>query len=84
VTAQNSVPFAIFAFLRSPKSFEECLFYAVLSGGDRDTLGAMACGISGAYLGIDAIPEKWREKLENLTYIESLARRLAEMKRHHG
>jgi ADP-ribosylglycohydrolase len=26
------------------------------NGGDRDTLGAMACAISGAYLGVDAIP----------------------------
>ncbi len=80
VTAQNSVPFAIYSFLRSPKSFEECLFNAVLSGGDRDTMGAMACGISGAYLGIDAIPAKWREKLENVTYIESLALKLAGIK----
>jgi poly(ADP-ribose) glycohydrolase ARH3 len=80
VTAQNSVPFAIYSFLRSPESYEECLFTAVLSGGDRDTMGAMACGISGAYLGIDAIPAQWRKKLEKRELIESLARRLAGMK----
>ena len=77
VTAHGSVPFAIFAFLRSPQSFEQCMFNAVLSGGDRDTLGAMACGVSGAYLGIEAIPAEWRGKLENRTHIESLATRLA-------
>ena len=80
VTAQNSVPFAIYSFLRSPMSYEKCLFNAVLSGGDRDTMGAMACGISGAYLGINAIPTKWREKLEKRDLIESLARKLASMK----
>lgn len=80
VTAHGSVPYAIFAFLRSPGSFEQCLLNAALVGGDRDTLGAMACGVSGAYLGIEAIPRQWRGKLENGAYIESLARRLAERK----
>jgi ADP-ribosylglycohydrolase len=37
----------------------------------------MAGAISGAYLGIDAIPLAWREKLENLAYIEHLASTLA-------
>jgi len=50
-----------------------------LNGGDRDTLGAMAGAISGAYLGLEAIPESWRRKLENRAYIEQLAFKLAEM-----
>jgi ADP-ribosylglycohydrolase len=36
-------------------------------------LGAMACAISGAYLGIDAIPVAWQEKLENRAYIKGPA-----------
>lgn len=80
VTAHGSVPFAIFAFLRSPGSFKQCLFNAVLCGGDRDTLGAMACGVSGAYLGIEAIPAQWCERLENGAYMESLARKLTARK----
>jgi len=70
VAVHESMPFAIYSFLRHPKSFEECLFCAILNGGDRDTLGAMACAVSGAYLGIEAIPQAWREKLENRQYIE--------------
>jgi ADP-ribosyl-[dinitrogen reductase] hydrolase len=50
-----------------------------LNGGDADTLGAMACAISGAYLGAEAIPRAWREKLENRQAIEELAVRLARM-----
>jgi poly(ADP-ribose) glycohydrolase ARH3 len=73
VAVHESMPFAIYSFLRNPESFEECLFTATLHGGDRDTLGAMAGAISGAYLGVDAIPELWRSKLENRTYIEDLA-----------
>lgn len=79
VAMHESLPFALYAFLRHPHSFEDCLFCAILHGGDRDTLGAMACAVSGAYLGIEAIPQTWREKLENREYIEQLALQLAEM-----
>ena len=80
VTAHESIPFAIYSFLFHPKSFKGCLFCSVLNGGDRDTLGAMACAISGAYLGIDALPQIWLQKLENRTYIRELAFRLMELK----
>jgi poly(ADP-ribose) glycohydrolase ARH3 len=73
VAVHRSLPFAIYSFLRHPDSFRECLFCAALNGGDRDTLGAMACAISGAYLGVEAIPYGWREKLENRGHIEELA-----------
>jgi poly(ADP-ribose) glycohydrolase ARH3 len=80
VAVHESMPFAIYAFLRHPQTFEGCLFCAILNGGDRDTLGAMACAVSGAYLGVETIPQAWREKLENRQHIEDLANRLAEMK----
>jgi len=81
VAVHESVPFALFSFLRHPKSFTDCLYCAILNGGDRDTLGAMACAISGSYLGIEATPSVWRDKLENRSYIETLALNLLEMKR---
>jgi ADP-ribosylglycohydrolase len=71
--AFRSVPFALYAFLCHPESFEDCLFCAILNGGDRDTLGAMACAVSGAYLGIDAIPTAWRARLEGGDEIEKFA-----------
>jgi len=76
VEVHESLPFALYSFLRHPNSFEDCLFCAVLNGGDRDTLGAMACAVSGAYLGVEAIPQEWRQKLENGSYIEAIARKL--------
>jgi poly(ADP-ribose) glycohydrolase ARH3 len=80
VSVHESMPFALYCFLRYPKSFEECLFCAILHGGDRDTLGAMSCAISGAYLGIKSIPQSWRQKLENLSYIEDLALNLSQVR----
>jgi poly(ADP-ribose) glycohydrolase ARH3 len=80
VAVHESMPFAIYSFLRHPQSFEACLFCAILNGGDRDTLGAMACAVSGAYLGVEAIPQVWREKIENRQHIEGLAIKLVEIK----
>jgi len=81
VAVDESMPFAIYSFLRHPRSFEECLLCAILHGGDRDTLGAMAGAISGAHLGIEAIPPPWRQKLENGTLLEELATFLHELTR---
>jgi poly(ADP-ribose) glycohydrolase ARH3 len=77
VAVQESLPFAIYSFLRYPSSYEDCLYCAIMHGGDRDTLGAMAGAMSGAYLGFEAIPLLWREKLENREKIEKLALELA-------
>lgn len=79
VAVHESLPFAIYSFLRHSQSFELCLFCAILHGGDRDTLGAMACAVSGAYLGVEAIPQAWRGKLENRQHVEELALRLMEI-----
>jgi poly(ADP-ribose) glycohydrolase ARH3 len=73
ILIHESLPFALYAFLTRPHSFEDCLMGAVLNGGDRDTLGAMAGAISGAYLGAAGLPALWREKLENLDLIEKAA-----------
>ncbi|MGQ9546517.1 MAG: ADP-ribosylglycohydrolase family protein [Dehalococcoidia bacterium] len=76
IEALMSVPTAIYCFLRQPQSYEDTVIYAISLGGDTDTIAAMAGAISGAYLGIDAIPWGWRAKLENREYIESLAENL--------
>lgn len=76
IEALNSVPTAIYCFLKQPKSYKDSVIYAISLGGDTDTIASMAGAISGAYLGIEAIPQEWRLKLENKAYIEGLAERL--------
>jgi poly(ADP-ribose) glycohydrolase ARH3 len=73
VEAFNSVPTAIYSFLSHPDSLKEAILFAVSLGGDTDTIAAMTGAIAGAYLGVDAVPNKWRMKLENRLYIEELA-----------
>lgn len=76
VEAFSSVPTAIFAFLAYPQDFVSTVIYAVSLGGDTDTIASMAGAISGAYLGIEVIPQEWQEQLENRQYILNLADRL--------
>jgi poly(ADP-ribose) glycohydrolase ARH3 len=80
VEAQSSVPTAIYCFLCNPQSFEESLLYAISLGGDTDTIGAMTCAISGAYHGVEVIPERWKARLERRAYIEGLAEKLWRIK----
>ncbi len=79
VSVHRSLPFALYCFVRHPDSFQDCLFCAALNGGDRDTLGAMACAVSGAYLGANGLPRAWWDKLENRTHIEYLAVELVKL-----
>jgi poly(ADP-ribose) glycohydrolase ARH3 len=76
IEAPRSVPTAIYCFLRQPQSYKDTVIYAISLGGDTDTIAAMAGAISGAYLGVEAIPSEWRAKLENREYIEALAEKL--------
>lgn len=75
--AHESVPFALYCFLAHPHEYMECVLCAVLNGGDRDTMGAMAGSVSGAFLGITSIPTQWLSSLEDHQHIEALARELA-------
>lgn len=76
IEAFNSVPTAIYSFLSFPNSYAQAVLNAISLGGDTDTIGAMTGAISGAYLGVDAIPAQWRDRLENGQYIEELGNKL--------
>jgi len=80
IEAFNSVPTAIYSFLLHHDSFSNAVLYAISLGGDTDTIAAMTGAISGAYLGIESIPDSWKGKLENKPYIEELAKKLWSLK----
>ncbi|MDI6890501.1 MAG: ADP-ribosylglycohydrolase family protein [Thermodesulfovibrionales bacterium] len=52
----SSVLWSLYSFLRTPEDYWETICTAIAVGGDVDTTAAMAGAISGAYLGLDAIP----------------------------
>jgi len=80
IEAFNSVPTAIYSFVSHAGSFEDSVLYAISLGGDTDTIGAMTGAICGAYLGVQSIPQKWRDKLENAKHIQELAEELWNIK----
>ena len=74
----ESLPFALYCFLYSPGDFKQTLLTAVNESRDSDTVAAMACTLSGAYNGVDAIPAYYRSKdnLEYYTELMELSRQL--------
>ena len=81
----SSVLWSLYAFLRSPEDYWETICTAIAVGGDVDTTAAMAGAISGAYLGIGAIPPDLSKKLtDNNTWgyddLVGLAHRCHEIK----
>ncbi|XP_021348627.1 poly(ADP-ribose) glycohydrolase ARH3-like isoform X2 [Mizuhopecten yessoensis] len=69
VSALESVPAAIFAFLYATKDipylenrnlFEKTVMYAISLGGDTDTIATMAAAIAGACYGEEQLPEHWK------------------------
>lgn len=61
IAAHSSVPTALACFLSHPRSFPDAIKTAISLGGDTDTIAAMTGALSGAYLGIGAIPAHWKD-----------------------
>ncbi len=76
IEAIRSVPLALYAFLENSSRFPDCVKYAVRAGGDTDTIASMAGALSGAWLGCDAIPRQWIDRLEAADYVQRLADQL--------
>ncbi len=58
-----SVLWSLYSFLRSPEDYWETICTTIAVGGDVDTTAAMAGAMSGAYLGLEAIPEDLAQHL---------------------
>jgi ADP-ribosylglycohydrolase len=66
VTAQDTVPFALWCATQQLNNFEEALWLTVSGLGDRDTTCAIVGGIVALYTGIEGIPAVWRKNREPL------------------
>lgn len=75
--AEEAVLGALFCFLQYPRDYLAAVRLAANTSGDSDSLAALTGGISGAYLGFQALPPAWVDRIEKSTYIKDVARRLA-------
>ncbi len=59
----GSVLWSLYSFLRTPENYMETICTAIAAGGDVDTTAAMAGAISGAHLGLEAVPPEQAARL---------------------
>ncbi len=60
-----SLLWSLYAFLRSPDDYWETICTAIGVGGDTDTMAAIAGAISGARLGVEALPTELLGRLND-------------------
>ena len=82
LAAHRSVVTAVATFASSPRSYSFAVGRAIGLGNDTDTLAAMTGALSGAHLGVRAIPAHLIERLEDgnkgCSYLKELAERLCD------
>ena len=82
--ALESVPAAIYAFLRSPGDLRAVLLTAANASHDTDTIASMAGNLAGAWLGADALAAsvpQWWDRIERRNELAKLADSLAALGR---
>jgi len=72
----ETVASSFYCFITSPDSYEAAVYNAIRGGNDTDTTAAITGALSGAFLGFEGIPLKWREEVEDAPAIERLATEL--------
>jgi hypothetical protein len=70
------IPTCLYVLLTTD-SFEEAILEIVNLGGDADTTGAILGAMAGAHYGVEEIPPRWLEGLQNREGIENRAVALA-------
>ena len=66
MSAQDTVPYALWCCGQQLEDFPAALWLAVSAGGDRDTICAIAGGVVAQFVGAAGIPDDWREWREAL------------------
>ena len=66
ISAQDTVPFALWAAATRLTDYEAAVRACVMVGGDMDTTAAITGGVVAAHLGVDGIPPAWLEAREPL------------------
>ena len=73
---EEAVASALYCFCRSPDDFRATVLTGTNTVGDSDSIACIAGAISGAYNGLDGIPEHWRRSIENSVMLHQIASEL--------
>ena len=77
---EEAMALAMYCFLRYPNDYRKVVLRGANTNGDSDSVACIAGSISGASLGVKAIPQEWIETIEKTKYLDDLAERLSEKK----
>ncbi len=84
----HTVPVALYCWLRFPGDYRKAVAAVIGLGGDTDTTGAIVGGLTGAVLGVEAIPQEWREGVvefpRSVGWMKRLGEKLGFSARHPG
>ncbi len=64
------------------ETFEDTVVAAVNHGGDASTQGSVTGALAGALYGVEAIPERWLERLHNRVELAELSEQLRNAAEH--
>ncbi len=64
LSAQDTVPFALWCCGQALEDYQKALWLAVDAGGDSDTLCAIVGGVVASYVGSTGIPDHWKAHRE--------------------
>ncbi|MCL4458530.1 MAG: ADP-ribosylglycohydrolase family protein [Chloroflexi bacterium] len=73
VDPREAVPCALALFYLARGRPETAVLYAANFGRDCDTIGTIAGAIAGAFSGVEAIPRRWIELVEQVNSIDNLS-----------
>jgi len=71
VSAQDTVPFALWCAARHLEDYEASLWTTVTGLGDRDTTCAIAGGVVACFTGLEGIPTAWHSAREPLPSLDA-------------
>jgi ADP-ribosyl-[dinitrogen reductase] hydrolase len=77
--AIETVPAAIYCFLKHPRNFANAVLIAVNAGDSAEAIGALAGSFVGALAGVDAIDKKWLTAVEDADMLIGVGETLARL-----
>lgn len=75
----ETIPAAVYCFLRHPRNFSGAVLSAVNAGDAADSVAALAGSFVGALAGVEAIDKQWLHEVENSDLLIGVGENLAQL-----
>ena len=80
--AVETVPAAIYCFLKNPRNFPAAVLCAANAGDAADSIAALTGSFVGAIAGVDSINKQWLAEVENSDVLTGVGENLAQLLTH--